>query len=582
MKLLTTAGIFKAMEALTEDFKELSKDEQLQRWVHIQKYNITTKELMIAAENKLKPKYAQVPFWSPQLKLNGQALSYYNERVREDAEYMDLGVNVRRPTSLPPDASITTTEELIAKQFECKNAWRGSLADGERLRKAYLIEKAEKAMHERNTTLASALKQIINSETSRALHQRQGAGMKGAHPGSLKSILVPCPDFSAASDDPKKYCEAWSTLTEDKIINNLFRTLNLKKLTMALGSDFAPGGVLYNLVGENGCSNIADTMLDGTFDRSSLRIHNRSDIETLMAFVKHMERPPKADGSPLPDREWTYGAEEYCKSFSKKSEDTSCGPSGLHMSHWIAACEDPQLSALHASFIDAAFRIGQPYPRWETSYHAMIQKKSKPWANAMRIIQLLEGDYNAGLRYLIQRLGVGYAESNDVYSGCTYGGRKGKNTHQVLARAKFTNEYCRLARTPAAIADVDAKNCFDCMTQAGIGYFQRRQGSPKDLALAQCTTLAQTKHYIKTGRGVSKECIQRTEQVAPQGSGQGGGASVGNWQSHNDPMILTFQDLCHPCTLTDPDRIDKFLQWMVSFVDDNKLFMNFDPAVAVQ
>ena len=116
-----------------------------------------------------------------------------------------------------------------------------------------------------------------------------------------------------------------------------------------------------------------------------------------------------------------------------------------------------------------------------------------------------------------------------MYSGCTYGGRKGKNTHQVLARAKFTNEYCRLARTPAAIADVYAKNCFDCMTHAGIGYFQRQQGSPKDLALAQCTSLTQTKHYIKTGRGVSRECIQKTAQVAPQGYGQGGGGSVSNW-----------------------------------------------------
>ena len=208
--------------------------------------------------------------------------------------------------------------------------------------------------------------------------------MRGTHHGSLTKILVPVPDSSKeAPTSGSKRCEAWEPIENDKIINQLFCTLNKKKLCMALGSDFAPGGLLHSLVGEDGCSVIADTLLDGTFDRSSLRVHNRSDIETLMVFVKHMARPRKADGTPLPDMEWTNGAEEYRQSFSKKSEDTICGPSGRHMSHWIAACEDDQLSSLHASFIEAAFRVRQPYARWETSYHAMIQKKAKPWANAM-------------------------------------------------------------------------------------------------------------------------------------------------------------------------------------------------------
>ena len=123
---------------------------------------------------------------------------------------------------------------------------------------------------------------------------------------------------------------------------------------------------------------------------------------------------------------------------------------------------------------------------------------------------------------------MSYAEKNELYSGSTYGGRRGKNTHQVLGRIQATNEYCRLARTPAALADVDAINCFDCMTHSGIGFFQRRQGSPKDLVRTQCNTLMQTKHYIKTGLGISQEFIQRTEMCQPQGSGQGGGASVGN------------------------------------------------------
>ncbi len=183
----------------------------------------------------------------------------------------NLGIDVRRPACIPPDPSITTTSELVAKQYKCKNLWREALANGEKLRKEYLVEQAEKAQHDRNIELESALKQIINSETSKALHKRQGAVMKNSSHGSLRSIMVPVPrsDIAAPTETGKR-CKAWTELEEDNIINNLFRMPNRKKLSMSLGSDFAPGGVLYNLVGPDGCSEIADTILAGSFDRSSL------------------------------------------------------------------------------------------------------------------------------------------------------------------------------------------------------------------------------------------------------------------------------------------------------------------------
>lgn len=47
-------------------------------------------------------------------------------------------------------------------------------------------------------------------------------------------------------------------------------------------------------------------------------------------------------------------------------------------------------------------------------------------------------------------------------------------------------------------------------------------------------------------------------------------------------MIQTFQDLFLPCTLTMPDQKDKLEQWMVSYIDDNKIFINFDAKTAIQ
>ena len=65
------------------------------------------------------------------------------------------------------------------------------------------------------------------------------------------------------------------------MINDLFLTLNRKKLLMSEGSNFAPGGLLNRLVGDDGCSETADAVLEGTFDVDSLKDKNRSDIAVL-------------------------------------------------------------------------------------------------------------------------------------------------------------------------------------------------------------------------------------------------------------------------------------------------------------
>ena len=112
---------------------------------------------------------------------------------------------------------------------------------------------------------------------------------------------------------------------------------------MSTGRDFAPGGILNEIVGPDGCSDMADKILNGDFDAEYLRQTKRGDINTLMAFIRHMERPKDKDGHKVKDMEWTYGVEEYRASFSRKSEDTSCGPSGIHMSHWKAGAENETL-----------------------------------------------------------------------------------------------------------------------------------------------------------------------------------------------------------------------------------------------
>ena len=46
-------------------------------------------------------------------------------------------------------------------------------------------------------------------------------------------------------------------------------------------------------------------------------------------------------------------------------------------------------------------------------------------------------------------------------------------------------------------------------------------------------------------------------------------------------MIRTYEQLCLPCTASNPDGKLRVQQWVVSFIDDNKMSMNFKIMIAL-
>lgn len=228
-----------------------------------------------------------------------------------------------------------------------------------------------------------------------------------------------------------KHDEGWDEINNDKWINDLFSAIHQWKLCMSNGLPMAPGGINHDIIEPQGTSTNADRILKGTFNVEEIQDQDGVDMAALQEFVKQMTCVWREDGSYIPDMKWKFEAEDCCNMFLKKNEETNCRPSGLHIPHWKAICSNDNLCNLFTKFIEIPYKLGFTYKWRETSYQTMIMKKSKPWANAMRIVQLPEGDYNAGLQYLIQQKVIGSAEKEQLYGESTYGGRKGKITHQV-------------------------------------------------------------------------------------------------------------------------------------------------------
>ena len=132
------------------------------------------------------------------------------------------------------------------------------------------------------------------------------------------------------------------------------------------------------------------------------------------------------------------------KIFSKTRESTACGPSGLHMSHWKIALESENLMEMHSFFIWAAFQFGFLYDRWNVSWHCMLQKKDLPYVQKLRIIQLFEGDFNGGLKYLLGRRLMDHVTKHKYMDTDTYGSRKGKSAIEAVLNMQLIFDNARI------------------------------------------------------------------------------------------------------------------------------------------
>lgn len=145
-------------------------------------------------------------------------------------------------------------------------------------------------------------------------------------------------------------------------------------------------------------------MLDGIIDAAQLGSAYPEFGQEASAFIKALQYTVDSNGQLVTEKfEWKFGLDEYRQVFKHTCEETACGPSGLHMSFWKVALERDAIAEVHTFFIWAAFELGFLYDRWQMSWHCMLQKKKHPYYHKMRIIQLFEGDFNEGLKYLLGR-----------------------------------------------------------------------------------------------------------------------------------------------------------------------------------
>jgi len=85
-------------------------------------------------------------------------------------------------------------------------------------------------------------------------------------------------------------------------------------------------------------------------------------------------------------------------------ERTSSSPSRRHLGHYKAALLSPNLLYLFCQLTSLPFHFGFTPTRWTTSIDKMLEKSpGNPHISKLRIIQLLEADFNIGRKIVWAR-----------------------------------------------------------------------------------------------------------------------------------------------------------------------------------
>ena len=436
--LLDKAGDIGKVDEIAEQFPSATVTERQFLAQRLNKYDKVWVQLALAAAKAAVPTFGGNLPWSPTLAQAGSIALYWNQRSHRYQCTGDFhGSDIPLPLYYVPPAITSGTEidEAYHKALEQWHNTKGSRAD---LRKQHLEDLAEQTALRQNIPQEKALKQLIHREEVRTLHQWLGAIMGRNKCDVIKSLVIPSP----SSTNPNGTME----IHDPTQIQSIILRCKAAKLGAVKDSIFNRER-LHNLMGEHGTTPTADSIVNGTFNLNDVDTwHEIRHKDKLKTFLKHMQLPNNKAGNPIRDTEWTFEAKEFCSTFSKKRETTGCGPSGITMHFYCIFCEDDNLAELHAKFIMLPFQYGFTLDRWKQSVHFMLQKLAIPKWEELRIVQLVEGDFNGGLCYLIGRKLMHYADRTDINSDSTFGSRKGKNCHNTLARIQLAKEGFRMMR----------------------------------------------------------------------------------------------------------------------------------------
>ena len=392
--------------------------------------------------------------WSPRLEQAGQTITFWKSRlsrVRIPVPPPPFELSIKARLSINDD----NTNDIAIIRTHISNAWK-NLREIQKnsvvIRDQHLLDLASKYADKCGWTEENAVNQIRTWEAARRMAKKLRWYIKTNSKNGVNTLLIPEIDENGVT--------TWKTISDKDEIFHLLIQRNTEKLSMSNKSPFATGPIA-DAIGPYGDNDIVDKLLNGTLTPESLGIDpNDIDIElnTLLQALQYATTPT---GKKIPQIESMISLDEYKQLFRKTGEMTASSPSKTHMGHYIASCERDSIAMVHLLMMNIPFQYGFPLDRWLHSLHCMLLKKDRPYINKLRIIQLIEADFNASMKILLSRRLMRHADNAGVNSTQTHGGRQGRSTYDAMIISQLTTDIRRLNKSNLLVTFNDADGCYN-------------------------------------------------------------------------------------------------------------------------
>jgi hypothetical protein len=209
-----------------------------------------------------------------------------------------------------------------------------------------------------------------------------------------------------------------------------------------------------------------------------------------------------------------------------------------------------KVQSVQAQIMNIPIQIGFSPRRWQTVINAMLEKTpGRPFLHKLRVIHILEADYNLALKSIFGRRLMRNCEKHGILGDLQDGFRKGRSTTRTLLHNEIMCDYNKRLRIDNYIGMTDISACFDRMLPSLISLLNRRNGCPKEAVAMHATTLQKSNYYLKTQQGISTSSYSN-ETGPVYGNGQGAGDSPSQWSQESAMLFQIYQELATGTTMS--------------------------------
>ena len=458
-------------------------------------------------------------------------------------------------------------QEISTKLREANNNVRKVSKEASSNREKFLMEQIDACHQVNQVKKAKILENLLRAKHTSIVFKQLRKMIKGSASGALSYILIPKP-FTGFQYDPNTVNE-WEAIYDQQRIQELIIGRNIIHFGQAQGTPFTE-------------EPLASLIPPG------IKLHD-IDIETINN--SGISQAAKDIASKLRPCENNIEAkttlEELKSGYRKWKERTTTSPSRRHLSHYhallkpdgtpIDECDkkSDDIWKIHLAMFNASVGSGISLPRWWRVENIMIEKiQGTPRLDKLRVIHILEADYNLALKMIWAKRAMSNIEANNMMSNAQCGGRSGRSTLGILISKLMKYDTSARARVLLAMLENDATACYDRMTVNLASAISQSYGVPNEACKSVAETRIHMMYHVRTAAGTSDGFYQHSIETPIHGIGQGAGWSGPVWNFHSDTAIKIMNEKGHGFSFDGPSRKSPRKGTLEGFVDDTHASVN--------